>query len=112
MTNREILERANARISRGDFEGFLEACTDDTTWNFVGDRVLTGKDAVRRWMTDTYVHPPQNEVERMISDGEFLAVYGVVTVTAADGTSTSSPYCDVWRFEGGKLAELRAFVIA
>jgi ketosteroid isomerase-like protein len=30
---------------------------------------------------------------------------------AADGTSNHYDYCDVWRFENGKIAELKAFVI-
>ena len=46
-TNKAILEKANAAIARGDFEGFLQFCTDDTVWIFIGERTLVGKAAVR-----------------------------------------------------------------
>ncbi|HEY1187182.1 MAG TPA: nuclear transport factor 2 family protein, partial [Gemmata sp.] len=48
--NKLVLEQANAAVTRGDYEGFLSFCTDDTVWTFVGERALRGKEAVRRWM--------------------------------------------------------------
>ena len=33
---------ANEAIARGDFEGFLLHCTDDTVWNFLGEKTLKG----------------------------------------------------------------------
>ena len=110
-TNADILEQANARIDKGDIEGFLAFCTEDTVWTFVGDRVLDGKAAVRAWMKETYLHPPVNDVTRMIADAEHVVAYGEVTVTDAAGKATRSAYCDVWRCRDGKLHELRAFVI-
>jgi ketosteroid isomerase-like protein len=110
-TNQAILNRANARVAEGDIEGFLEHCTEDTTWHFVGDRTLEGKAAVRAYMQATYVHPPKFNIAHAIEDGDDLAVYGEITLTDAAGKSTRSSYCDVWRLRDGKLAELRAFVI-
>lgn len=61
MTNKEILEHANAAITKGDFEGFLTLCTEDTAWTFEGDRSLRGKAAVRQWMRATYQEPPRSK---------------------------------------------------
>ena len=51
-------------MSRGDYEGFLAFCTDDTHWEFVGDQTLDGKEAVRRYMAETYTRPPTFDVVR------------------------------------------------
>ncbi|RYG44239.1 MAG: nuclear transport factor 2 family protein, partial [Chitinophagaceae bacterium] len=53
--NKLILQRANAAIMDADYEAFLECCTDDTNWIFVGEQTLAGKEAVRRWMATTYL---------------------------------------------------------
>ncbi len=110
-THKQILERANAAITRGDFEGFLSLCTEDTRWKFEGDRILNGKAAVREWMKVTYTQPPQFEVHRMIAEGDCLAVLGEITLKDSQGKSVQHAYCDVWRFRDGKMAELQAFVV-
>lgn len=110
--NKRVLEQANAAVGRGDIDGFLAFCTEDTRWVFVGDRTLTGKEAVRQWMKATYLSPPENRVERLIAEGDFVTALGDIAVKDGKGRVTRSAYCDVWRLADGKLAELRAFVVA
>ncbi|MBS7457154.1 nuclear transport factor 2 family protein [Coralloluteibacterium stylophorae] len=110
--HKRTLEQANAAVSRGDFEGFLVHCTEDTVWHFLGERTLRGKAEVRAWMAEAYRQPPRFEVHRMIAEGDALAALGEITLTDADGKDARFAYCDVWRFEEGKLAELRAYVVA
>nr|WP_315224758.1 hypothetical protein [uncultured Flavobacterium sp.] len=47
MYNKSILKTANIAIINGDYEVFLSHCTDDTIWNFIGDKTLNGKESVR-----------------------------------------------------------------
>jgi ketosteroid isomerase-like protein len=110
-TNKEILERANAAITQGDFEGFLTLCNEDTVWKFEGDRTLRGKSAVRQWMADTYKEPPKFKVHRMIAEGDFVVALGEITLKDEQGQAVQHSYCDVWRFHEGKMAELQAFVV-
>ena len=109
--HKETLEKANAAISKGDFEGFLAFCTEDTEWRFEGDRTLRGKQAVREWMQETYKEPPSFKVDRMIAEADSLAALGEITLKDKSGKATRNVYCDVWRFRDGKLAQLRAFVV-
>ena len=109
--NKQVLEKANAAIVEGDFEGFLKFCTEDTSWTFEGDRTIEGKEAVRQWMRATYVEPPNFEVHRMIADDEFVAALGDILLKDERGKESRHSYCDVWCFRGGKMAELHAFVI-
>jgi len=109
--NKAILIEANAAITRGDNEGFLSFCTEDTEWTFVGDETLKGKEAVRQYMAVAYVEPPKFIVENLIGEGEFVTVVGKISMKNEDGKMVDYSYCDVWRFREGKMAELKAFVI-
>jgi ketosteroid isomerase-like protein len=109
--NKAILEAANAAIAQGNYEGFLSFCTDDTEWTFVGDRTLKGKAAVRQWMVTEYVEPPLNIVANLIAEGDFVTALGNLTIKDEDGKAAHYSYCDIWRFRGDKMVELRAFVI-
>lgn len=110
-TNKTILQKANAAITRGDIEGFLSYCTEDTEWVFIGDKTLRGKDAVRNYLASAYVEPPKFTVENLIAEGDFLSAIGTITMQNEQGMMVDYSYCDVWRFRDGKMAELKAFVI-
>ena len=109
--NKAILKQANAAVVKGDYEGFLSHCTEDVAWTFVGDQILKGKEAVRRYMNATYIEPPQFVVEFLIAEGDFVTAVGEIDVKDETGKTVHSAYCDVWRIRDGKLAELRAFVV-
>lgn len=111
QSNKRVLQEANAAIAQGNIEGFLKFCTADTRWTFVGDRTISGKDALREWMKTAYRNPPRFEVHRLIAEDEFVTALGEITLTDESGKVTHHAYCDVWRFRDGLMAELQAFVI-
>ena len=110
-THKQVLQAANSAISKGDYESFLKHCTEETQWHFIGERTLSGKDMVREWMAETYREPPKFKVDHLINEGDWLTALGEITSKDDEGNEVRYSYCDVWRFEGEKLAELRAFVI-
>lgn len=110
--NKAILEEGNAAVAEGNYEGFLSLCADDTEWTFVGDKVLKGKEAVRKWFATEYVAgPPKNTVAHLIAEGDFVTAVGDMVVKGKDGKAAHYSYCDVWRFQEGKMVELKAFVV-
>jgi ketosteroid isomerase-like protein len=46
----------------------------------------------------------------MVAEGDYVTCIGDMTMEE-NGAVVPYAYCDVWRFEGDKIAELRAFVI-
>ncbi|MCW0436238.1 nuclear transport factor 2 family protein [Xanthomonas sacchari] len=109
--NQHVLQAANAAIAAGDYEGFLAHCTEDTTWHFIGERTLRGKQAVREWMAEAYRQPPQFDVRKyIIGDGHVVAL-GQITLETGDAETSRFSYCDVWRFRDGRMAELEAYVV-
>lgn len=111
LNNKLILESANEAVTRGDYEGFLSFCTDDTIWTFVGEQTLRGKEAVRQYMAKVYIEPPKFLVETLIAEGEYLTAIGKISLKDESEESVDYTYCDVWRFRDGRMAELKAFVI-
>lgn len=111
MDNKEILMTANKAVTKGDNEGFLAFCTEDTNWEFVGDITLKGNASVRKWMAENYIEPPQFDVTNLIAEKDFVTAIGKITIANEEGKTVQYEYCDVWRFRNGKMAGLRAFVI-
>lgn len=111
MNNKEILEKANEAVTAGDNEGFLSFCTEDIKWTFVGDQIIEGKDAVRKYMAKTYIEPPKFKVENVIAEADFVTAVGTISLKDEKGRTTNYHYCDVWQFKNEKMAALNAFVI-
>ncbi len=111
MDNKEILLKANAEIDKGNYEGFLEYCTEDTRWTFVGEQTLKGKVAVLKYMKAAYLQPPRVRVENFVAEDDFLIVYGTIALLNKAQHWVDYGYCDAWRLEDGKLSELKAYVV-
>lgn len=109
--NKAVLEQANQAVRSGDNEGFLACCADDVVWSTVGGETLRGKEAVRAWMAEEYVQPPEFTVNTLIAEGDMVAALGEIISYDDGGRPVRNAYCDVWRLRAGKLAELKAYVV-
>ena len=109
--NKSMLMKANEAVANGDHEGFLSYCTEDTEWNFVGEQILQGKEAVRQYMAKAYLEPPKFRVEHLIAEAEFVTAVGKISMKDETGEMVTYDYCDVWKFRDVKLHELKAFVV-
>jgi len=108
--NRTVIEKVNDAFARNDVEALLSYCTDDFRWTMVGDSPIQGKDAIRSFMAAAPPEPPHFSVDTVVADGDFVTCIGEMTMHT-DGKVVPYAYCDVWRFNGEKIAELKAFVI-
>ena len=110
LRNKEIIKKVNDAFARNDVESFLTHCHDDFQWTMVGDKPVKGKDAIRKFMASAPPEPPKFTVDTIVADGDIVTCIGDMTMVE-NGAEVPYSYCDVWRFRGDKLAELRAFVI-
>src|SRR5215213_1435944 len=109
-TNRAIIDKANEAFVKNDVEALLALCSEDFTWTMVGSESAVGKAAVREWMAKAPPGMPTFTVDTVIVDGDFVTCIGDTTMPEK-GKDVAYAYCDVWRLAGGKIAELKAFVI-
>lgn len=109
--NKEIIEKVNASFEENKPEVFLDFCSDNIKWEMAGEESRTGKQAIREFMSSMGdMEPPKINVTKIISEGDSAACYGDMTMIE-NGTETSYSYCDVYKFSGDKIAELRSFVV-
>ena len=108
--NRAIIDKANEAFTRNDVEGLLALCTEDFTWTMIGSPPAIGKAAVREWMAQAPPEMPQFSVDTVIAEGDYVACIGDMTMPER-GERVPYSYCDVWRLQGDRIAELKAFVI-
>lgn len=64
-----------------DIEGFLSFCTEDAEWNFVGEKILAGKPAIREYIAQTYGKPPKFDISDLIAENDFVTALGQITIT-------------------------------
>jgi ketosteroid isomerase-like protein len=76
-----------------------------------GEGTHTGKDSIRKFMSSMEgMEPPKFTVDGMIADGDHVACFGNMTMKDK-GEEGFYSYCDVYRFSGDKVAELRSYVV-
>ena len=109
-SNKSVIEKVNEAFARNDVDALLSYCADDFRWTMIGDAPIQGKDAIRRFMASAPPEPPKFSVDTVIADGDFVTCIGEMTMNT-DGKVVPYAYCDVWRFAGDRIAELKAFVI-
>lgn len=106
------VERVNASFAAGNTEGFLDECTENVVWTMVGEKVTEGKAAIREWMAHCEgVEPPVFSVDKIIADNDSVVCYGDMTMKGEDGVADKYSYCDLYTFTGGKISDLRSFVV-
>ena len=113
--NREIVEKANALLADGKTEEFLLLCAEDIEWTLLAETPSTmkGREAIRAFMASSSKEcsePPKFTVDNVIAEGEFVVANGDMAMTSKEGETVPYAYCDIYRFQNGKIAELRTFI--
>ena len=105
-THKRVVEQANAAFARDEMEAFLELCTDNVEWTMVGESTVKGKRAIREWLKSMDPGTPKIKVERIVADDDTAVACGSFVMK-----DVPYDFCDVYRFEGDRIASLKAFVI-
>lgn len=110
--NKEIVEKVNAAFAENNPEVFLSNCAEDVTWTMVGEKTNKGKKAIRDWLAEMKdMEPPKFTVDRTIAEGDSVVCCGDMTMKDKEGKNQPYSYCDIYRFENDKIAELTSYVI-
>lgn len=108
----QIVEQVNDAFANNNFEAFLALCADDVVWSIVGDQDVRGKDGLREFMKQMEgMETPVFTIDRIIAGDDSAAAYGGMEMKEKDGCAGLYEYCDIYRFAGEKIKELRSFVI-
>ena len=111
-TNKATVRKVNASFENNDLEGFLSVCKEDIVWKIIGERTVSGAEAIREWMNSMgEIKPPKISINDLISEGDSVAAYGDMTMSDKDDKSVPYAYCDIYRFEDDRIIELTSYIV-
>ncbi len=111
-TNKQIVQEVNEAFNNANPDGFFNHCADDMRWTIVGKEPLIGKEAMRAFMGETKPGATMEVLTtHIIAEGDKVACTGTMRMQHESGTPYRGAYADIYRFEGGKIAELTSYVV-
>ncbi len=112
-TNKEIVNQINDAFANSDVESFLTHCTENVVWHMYGDQSIEGKENIRQFMKshEGPSDPPVFVIDNVFGEGDRVACDGGMTMKTADGNYWKGRYCDLYIFEGGKVKEMRSYIV-
>ena len=104
-------------FSGGKFEATYIYLADDVTFNIVGGQLLTGKQAVTEFCTQIAEYfktvPPKAVLDNVIVGDDCVAINGTAEFfNEKENRTNYISSCDVYKFAGGKLAEITSYCIS
>ena len=112
MTNKEIVRKVNEGFNAGDADAIMQYVTDDVTWECPGFFSHKGKEAYRKEINnEAFTGKPEITVINELEDGDMVAVEGSVKSMKKDGSPFSCRFFDFYRLSGGKIKEMRSYLV-
>lgn len=110
---KEFLRRFNALWVRPDVDAILAQVTEDIRFSMAGKPPVAGKAGFRRIFEEMSGHSSDMslEIEHILVDGDRAVVNGLIRMPGEDGEHKVYAFCDVYRLEGDRVAELKAYVV-
>jgi len=111
-SNKQAVVKINQSFVDSDTEGFLAYCAEDVQWNMVGHSLNVGKEAIRKAMAECPPKgAPEFDVRRVIADGDVVMSDGTMKMPQGNGEYYVGAFCDVYRFQEGKVIELNSYIV-
>lgn len=110
MSNFEIVQSFYKAWAAGDLDGSLAYCTDDIVWDNVPLKPFEGKERVRDFL-EKFARGMSNtryDIRNHLESGDLLMLEGVENYDKGEH-SVSVPYMALFKFRGGRIAEMRDY---
>jgi ketosteroid isomerase-like protein len=112
MSNKKVIEIYMDGFSKGDHSLILSCLTDDVIWEMPGLFHKVGKEAFDKEIeNDAFVGKPTIVLIRMVEEGNIIVAEGSVTCKMKSGGLLDAMFCDIFRFENGKIKQLTGYLM-
>lgn len=102
-------------FSRHDFTAVYDHLAEDVQWSLVGGEQCEGREAVVEWCERSagYLATVSTRFSkfRLLSAGDHVVVDSTAEYTAKGEEPSVVASCDIYRFAGGKVAEVTSYNI-
>lgn len=109
----QFLHRFNEHWVRPDVDAILGDVTDDIHFAMAGKPPIVGKAEFRKMLDEMAGQAGEMDMrlETTLVDGDRAMVSGLISMPGEQGGRKAYAFCDVYRLAGGKVAELKAYVV-
>lgn len=110
--HKDLIGKYIEGFRRGDHAQVLACLSDDIVWELHGHKAVRGKVAFKAEIEqDLFDGEPVMRIDRMIEEGDAVAVTGGGSVTKKDGQQARFVFSEVFHFSGGLVRRLETFHI-
>jgi uncharacterized protein len=113
-STKEKIEEINQLFVEGTMERFMDCLSDNVIWEMYtssGNMVMNGKSEVEKMDGSNMPEHTSFEFSTVVVEGDVASVQGKSTGKRRDGTEYVGYFCDVYHFEGDKVAKIVSYVI-
>jgi hypothetical protein len=114
--NKSLMQAIFARIAEGDRSLLEQHLADDFRIVVMGrsswSQTFAGKalQEYRAYLRSRFSAPGRSVAERFIADGDVVAVETLGNNYSASGERYDNQYCLIFRFDDGKIVEMREYM--
>lgn len=104
----EFIRDFNEAFSKNDLDFILNNMSEDIRWNFVGEKPMEGKTAVKEFMEPMKnVETLEMEVLQIVTHGRTAAANGWMKIKEPSGEVKNFGFADFYEFSGLKNPKIR-----
>jgi len=108
-SQKATVQRYTEGFRSGDLAQIVSCLSDDVVWALHGMKTLTGRDAFAAEADAAGGPTPQLHLDRMIEEGDTVAVVGHGSVDMGTGDPVDFVYSEVFTFRDGLVSRLDTF---
>ena len=106
-TNKEISEE----FAKGNLEFSATYLADDIKWNILGSSPIIGKGQVLEVSKMLQLESfPAITIKNIVAEGNYVVIESTGQAKTKKGNPYNQTYCDVFRFNEGKLQEITTYL--
>ena len=110
-TNSQLQIKISEKFAEGNFEFAETYLADDIKWNILGENSITGKQQVLEVSKMLHLESfPIITIKNIIAEGNYVVIESTGEATTKKGKQYNQTYCDVFRFNEGKLKEVTTYL--
>jgi ketosteroid isomerase-like protein len=108
--HKDVIERYIEGFRRGDHSQVLSCLTDDVVWVLHGHLAVHGKAAFEAEIArDLFEGTPSLHVDRIVEEGDAVAVCGRGQVTRKGGEIAHFAFSELFLFAGSRICRLETW---
>jgi len=111
-TNKETIRKVNEGFESGDSDAILAHLAEDVHWHINGKLSAVDKESFRKEVNnEAFEGTPIINVTLQVEEGDHVAAEGTVKCNFKGGKPFEAFFFDIYRFEDGKIKEMRSYVV-